>query len=179
MMRKKCFLFVVAMISIGLVIAQLPAKLGTNVSDMTFIDGEGEEVALSTYNGKFVFVDFWFTQCKGCIEEFPDAKRLKDELTGENILFVNISIDMKENDWKSSIEKYNLSGENIWTGGFGRFDEPAKVVELIDNLGFNSFPKYWILDPEGTIIDFDAPRPSHYMGKKRLITELKELISQP
>ncbi|WP_455675131.1 redoxin domain-containing protein, partial [Pradoshia sp.] len=47
------------------------AKLGAQAVDFTLKDLEGQEVSLSDYKGKKVFLNFWATWCNPCKEEMP------------------------------------------------------------------------------------------------------------
>ncbi|MDP2247503.1 MAG: TlpA disulfide reductase family protein, partial [Nitrosomonadales bacterium] len=40
--------------------------------DVTFTTLEGQEIKLSSLQGKVVLVNFWATDCPGCIKEMPD-----------------------------------------------------------------------------------------------------------
>lgn len=40
--------------------------------DVTFTTLKGEKIAMSNLKGKVVLVNFWATDCPGCIKEMPD-----------------------------------------------------------------------------------------------------------
>lgn len=50
-----------------------------DVLDFTLTDQGGNEVSLSDYAGKTVFVNFWKTWCGPCKSEMPDIQRLYEE----------------------------------------------------------------------------------------------------
>ena len=49
---------------------------------------EGMTIDMKQYNGKAVFINFWATWCKPCIEEMPTIKKAMDFLKNEEIEFL-------------------------------------------------------------------------------------------
>jgi thiol-disulfide isomerase/thioredoxin len=44
-------------------------KAGERLPDFEFTSSKGEQVALSDFEGKYVFIDIWATWCKPCLHE--------------------------------------------------------------------------------------------------------------
>ena len=55
---------------IGLLAFSLSQK--PSAPDVTFITLDGEKIRMSDLKGKIVLVNFWATDCPGCIKEMPD-----------------------------------------------------------------------------------------------------------
>jgi cytochrome c biogenesis protein CcmG/thiol:disulfide interchange protein DsbE len=51
------------------------------------------EVALESYRGHVVVVNFWATWCPPCVEEMPSLERLHRTLGGEGLAVLGVSID--------------------------------------------------------------------------------------
>ncbi|MDZ7772411.1 MAG: TlpA disulfide reductase family protein [Balneolaceae bacterium] len=49
------------------------------VEEAVFTDLEGEEVAVSDFQGKVVLIDFWETWCSPCLATFPVLQKLVEE----------------------------------------------------------------------------------------------------
>ena len=49
---------------------------------------EGEAIDLKSYKGKTVFLNFWATWCKPCIQEMPTIEKAMADLKDENIIFL-------------------------------------------------------------------------------------------
>jgi len=64
--------------------------------DFTLTDIEGNEVTLSSYKGKVVFVNFWATWCPPCRREIPAFIELRDELGDEGFTVLGIAVDPRE-----------------------------------------------------------------------------------
>lgn len=54
----------------------------------TFEDLEGNPIELSDYKGKRVFLNYWATWCRPCIEEMPAIEKLQTVLEKENYVFL-------------------------------------------------------------------------------------------
>ncbi len=55
-----------------------------------------QPVNLEKYKGKTVFVNFWATWCKPCIEEMPTIEKAQTILTKEDIVFLMASSESAE-----------------------------------------------------------------------------------
>ena len=54
----------------------------------SFEDLDGNPVELSDFKGKKVFLNYWATWCRPCIEEMPAMLRAQEVLTNENYVFL-------------------------------------------------------------------------------------------
>jgi len=145
--------------------------IGKDISEVVLIDLDGKEISFSFFNGSYLYVDFWFSACKPCIAEIPASKELEEMMENENIVFVNVSFDISEDKWKKTIDKYKISGENLWVN-------PIENMEYFNKeYNMSSFPKYWIVSPEGLILHPDAGRPSDYIKAEGLLIQDIETVS--
>ena len=133
-----------------------------------FVDYEninGATTSLEDLKGKFVYVDVWATWCGPCIAEIPSLKEIEKEYHGKNIAFVSISVDTKENHdkWKTMVKTEELSGiqlfaDNDWKSSF------------VEGYLIKGIPRFILIDPQGNIVNANAPRPSQ--------VELKDLFNE-
>jgi peroxiredoxin len=56
-------------------------------------DLNGSACSLANLKGKIVVLNFWFTQCGGCITEMPDLNALKKQYAGKDVVFLAITFD--------------------------------------------------------------------------------------
>lgn len=54
-------------------------EVGSKAPDFTLADFSGNSVALSSFAGKPVFVDFWASWCPPCVEEIPEIEKIARE----------------------------------------------------------------------------------------------------
>lgn len=129
------------------------------------------KTSLADFKGKYVYIDLWATWCKPCLSEIPFLKKTEKEYNKKNIEFVSISIDNErtaktwENahkKWRKMVTDKNLTGIQLFAG---------KDVDFLTAYQVNSIPRFILIDPQGNIIDSNAPRPSS-PKLKELLTEL-------
>lgn len=58
-----------------------------------FKDGDGAEVTLARLKGEVLVVNLWATWCAPCIEELPSLAKLADQVKGQGVRVVAISVD--------------------------------------------------------------------------------------
>jgi len=116
---------------------------------------DGEMVSLNDLKGKYVYIDVWATWCGPCIKQAPYLKKLEERYHDKNVVFVSISVDKKEvkATWKQMIADKEL-------GGLQLFADKSFDSAFMDAYAVHSIPRFILIDPEGKIVDTEAPRPS-------------------
>lgn len=115
---------------------------------------KGGMMSLDDLKGKYVYIDMWATWCNPCKQEIPYLKKVEDKYHGKNIAFVSISVDREKDyeTWKNMVSDMNLGGIQLYSKRDQAFSGAYKV---------NSIPRFILLDPQGNIVDANAPRPSN------------------
>ncbi|PHR71024.1 MAG: thioredoxin [Lutibacter sp.] len=118
-----------------------------------FENYKGGTTSLDDLKGKYVYIDVWATWCGPCKQQIPFLKKVEDEYHGKNIEFVSISTDRKNKykAWKKMIVDRQMGGIQLYAGTDHSFSQEYQI---------NSIPRFILVDPEGNIVDADAPRPS-------------------
>ncbi len=116
---------------------------------------KGGETSLDDLKGKYVYVDVWATWCGPCKREIPSLKKVEEEYHNKNIAFVSMSIDRKKDydKWRTMVEEKELSGIQIYAPNDWKSD-------FVTNYGILGIPRFILIDPEGNIVNANAPRPS-------------------
>ena len=141
-----------------------------NFPDFNLVNLDGKKVSLDDFRGKVLYVDFWASWCGPCRQQFPYAKKLKEELTDKQqkqIIFLYISIDNNEESWKNGIEKLGIEGEHLYAPGAWKSD-------IAQHFKIYGIPRYMLIDKHGNVVDPNAKRPSN----SGILRELQELISK-
>ncbi len=141
---------------------------GSLAPSFTYKDNNGKDVSLSSFRGKYVYIDLWATWCMPCIREIPHLKKLEEEYAGKNISFVSISVDEQKDTtrWIKTIASQKMSGVQLIVDKDFESDFLRKFI-------VNSIPRFILIDPKGKIVDRDAPRPS----EKEIKEKLDKLVS--
>lgn len=108
---------------------------------------------------KVILVDYWFSNCKPCLEAFPKLKVLYDKYNSKGFEIVSISIDRAKDieKWKNRIREFNLKWDHY-------LDENGIEAEK-DKI--RKFPTTFLLDTKGEIIK-----------KNITIEELEEFLKE-
>ncbi len=118
---------------------------------MTDIDGN--EVSLSDYEGKVVYLKFWASWCPPCMRQVPPAAELKERLADEeDLVFMYVSIDTDPEAWRRSVERNEITGVHMRTPGRERGVPALYNVRWI--------PTFYIIGRDGNIHDHRPPVPS-------------------
>lgn len=127
-------------------------KAGTPSPEFyNYLNAGGGKKSLKDFRGKFIYIDIWATWCGNCWRELPYLKKWEKDYEGKNIIFLSLSWDRLESEWRDAIKKYNMGGIQLLANREDGFFKQFAV---------NGIPRYIFLDPEGRIIDYNAPMPS-------------------
>jgi len=113
---------------------------------------KGEKVSLDDLKGKYVYVDVWATWCGPCKTQIPFLKELHKDYSDKNISIVSLSIDKAthKDKWLQMVADEELTGIQIMADN----DDFATAYNI------SGIPRFILIDPEGKIVDSNAPRPS-------------------
>ncbi len=126
---------------------------GQAIPEFTFLDVKDKEVALSSFKGKYVYIDCWATWCGPCNLQIPALQQLEHKYKGKDIVFVSISRDSNRDKWKSMVRERKLGGVQL-------IEKLPTHSEFSDWFMINAIPRFIILDKAGNVYDMNAPRPS-------------------
>jgi thiol-disulfide isomerase/thioredoxin len=126
---------------------------GNPAPEFTMTDINGQEVSLSDFRGKVVYLDFWASWCGPCMREMPYFRELKERLADqEDLVYLYISIDTDVQAWRNSVERNQITGVHLNTPGRERGVPALYNVKWI--------PTFIIIGRDGNIYDNRPPKPS-------------------
>jgi thiol-disulfide isomerase/thioredoxin len=118
--------------------------------------------------GKYNLVVFWASWCGPCRQEIPQIKKLyqdhKDKLN-----VTSISIDTKEDQWKSAVAKENMPWSQLL------MTRDSSFVKLDKKYNLNAIPIWVLLDSHGKLIDKQV---GLYQGKDAVDYKVASYIEQ-
>ena len=117
--------------------------------DFTMTDWQGNEISLSQYRGKIVFLNFFATWCPPCQAEMPEFQAAYEAYGGDVVFLI---VD----DYKG--EKPGTSVEDVkqWftDGGFTMpmiIDEEGALRQFY---GARAYPTTYVIDREGGVVGY-------------------------
>lgn len=111
----------------------------------TLPDPNGNMISLSSFNGKYVFLDFWASWCQPCRVENPELVKVYNRFNGDNFEILGVSFDKKKESWVRAIKEDNLLWKHV--SDLKYFDS-----EMIDLYNIVNVPTTILIDPKGKII---------------------------
>ncbi|PKO96523.1 MAG: hypothetical protein CVU11_02725 [Bacteroidetes bacterium HGW-Bacteroidetes-6] len=149
--------------SIGLkkILSTNETKLTINptVADLQLIDNNGKTLTIKDvfdkHKGKVIYIDFWASWCTPCIQGMPDSKKLRQEYSGKNIVFIFLAKSDKLDIWKTKNKE--LIGNDLNSESY--FITNSKTSKMLKMLTIEAIPRFLLYDRNGVIVHKNAPRP--------------------
>jgi len=106
-------------------------KPAVELPDIRFLDGEGQEVSLSSFAGKVVLLNLWATWCAPCREEMPALDRLQKQLGSGQFQVVALAVDKAGLDGARKFLKDNdIDGLALYADPTARVGTELKVIGM-------------------------------------------------
>lgn len=109
--------------------------------DLKMVNSEGELVSLEQFRGKVIFLNMWATWCPPCVAEMPGINKLYNQVKGEDIVFLMLSLD----------EKFQKAVDYSQKKGYD-FDVYRPAEPLPSSYSSQSLPTTYIISAEGKLV---------------------------
>lgn len=106
----------------------------------------GQPVSLTHLRGKYIYIDFWGTWCKGCVAQIPALKTNYELVDKKRVAFVSIACHNTPAQVHQFVRARHLTWSQIVS------DDTNRLAELYE---VTSFPTSVLLNPKGIIIARD------------------------
>ncbi len=137
--------------SLGIIkLAGILAPKSRGLTDM-----KGNPVALSDFQGKIVFINFWTTWCPDCVYEMPDIEKLQQRINHPDFTILAVNLKESPKKIKLFLARHKLTYQVLLDqkGNMGR------------TFGIRSIPTTFILNRKGGMIG-KAMGPRDWGGEK-------------
>ncbi|MGD9899881.1 MAG: redoxin domain-containing protein [Calditrichaceae bacterium] len=110
----------------------------------TLKDLNGNDLKLSDYSGKVVFVNFWATWCPPCRAEIPAFIELVDKYGKDGFEVIGIGVDPRDfSKVPGFVEQYNINYPVVYGTG--------EVVTAYG--GIESIPTTFVVNRQGRVVE--------------------------
>ena len=101
---------------------QAQIKVGDVLPTFTLLDSSNKKVSNTTFQNKFLLIDFWASWCTPCRLGNKKLVKLHNNFGADKIEIIGISLDTDKTKWLKAIEK-----------------DKIKYSQLIDPKGFDAY----------------------------------------
>ena len=121
--------------------------VGFAAPEFTLPDVNGKPIALNSFRGKWVLVDFWASWCKPCRMENPNVVAAYRQFKNKNFTILGVSLDRPDGreDWMKAILQDKLEWTHVSDLKFWK----SAVVPMYNIQGI---PYNVLLDPQGKVV---------------------------
>lgn len=119
--------------------------IGKPAVDFALNDTTGNPIAISSFRGKFLLIDFWASWCGPCRKENPNVVKLYNDYNDKGFEIIGVSFDDSRERWVDAIQNDGLTWPHVsdlkgWSSKAGKL------------YAINSIPATVLLDRNGTIV---------------------------
>jgi thiol-disulfide isomerase/thioredoxin len=126
-------------------------KKGSQPENFTLMNEKSERVQLKDYQGQFVYINFFKSNCSSCAREMqlmePFQAKFNQQLT-----ILSICMDQSLDDLTNYLSKHP---DQKWEFLFG-----GSHPDLADQFNLRSIPGYYLLNPNGQLVYTYTKSPS-------------------
>ena len=88
-------------------------KIGSEAPELVLPMANGKDLALSSFRGKVVLIDFWASWCGPCRKELPNVKRCYEKYKAKGFEIYGVSLDKERGAWIEAIAEEGLTWPQV------------------------------------------------------------------
>lgn len=161
--KSKCKKWVVPLVALALFAGLAVAVMQKpQAPEVTFTTLNGEKISMQSLRGKTVLVNFWATDCPGCIKEMPELIDTYQQYKDKNLVVIAVAMPYDPPAQVANYTKEKALPFNVMHDGYG---------EMVKAFGdVNLTPTTFIFDAQGN-------RVQKTIGELNF-PELRKLLNQ-
>ncbi len=117
---------------------KISAKAKSEFDKIRITELNNNPIDLSKYKGKIIFINFWATWCKPCIQELPFIQKAMDKVKSEDVVFFFAS-----NEAVDEIEAFKKTHS---------YNFHYVRLENLEELNIMTLPTTYIFNPDGELV---------------------------
>lgn len=117
------------------------AAVGAPAPTLAAYDLQGNQASLAHWQGKYVYLNFWASNCGGCLAEMPVLEKLSKAF-GDTLVVVGVNTDKNDYDVTAQLREMNVTFPNVR-------DQLAITQERYQVIGT---PTAFLIGPDGTLL---------------------------
>ena len=147
----------------------MPASLRHR--DLPELDGamwlntDGKALTFADLRGKYVLLDFWFSGCLPCRQDYPSVKLVHDLYKNKGLVVIGIHANRYES--LDAVREY-VSEKKMSFPVVVDFPDGRSIARYQKHGIAPAYPSYVLLDPEGKVLLDDTTIPHPYLRGYKL-----------
>ncbi|MEJ2116300.1 MAG: TlpA disulfide reductase family protein [Gammaproteobacteria bacterium] len=150
------------------------AETGLVSSQMTAVNNVEWETRRQQYLPNIVVVDMWAMWCSSCIERYPEMVKLHEKYKNQNIEFVSMNLDDRED-----LESLDLADKFLkkMKANFDHYRMDENLLYAFEKLDLLGIPAVLIYDENGKEqYRLTGDNPNKQFTEKDIEEAIKELL---
>jgi peroxiredoxin len=129
----------------SVVASMLSTAIGQPAPEIALESPEGNEIALSSFKGKVVLIDFWASWCGPCRKEMPNVVKAYAKFKNKGFEIFGVSLDQDKSRWVDAIQKDGITWPQV-------SDLKQWQSSVVRQYNIQGIPYTVLLDREGKIL---------------------------
>jgi cytochrome c biogenesis protein CcmG/thiol:disulfide interchange protein DsbE len=97
---------------------------GDTAPDFKITGDDGKTYTRENFGGKVLVLNFWASWCAPCVQEAPSLQAFGEQLRGDGVVVLGVSIDTNEKRYKQFLQRFQIPETYV-------IDRTGKVREKI------------------------------------------------
>jgi peroxiredoxin len=138
------------------------------------VNQDGKKMQVSDFRGKVILLNFWATDCGGCVLEIPSFIELENAYKGMGFTAVGVSMDISYEGLKDANEAWGRVRPFMAKHGI---NYPIVMGDdaVFKAYALNAFPATYLIDKSGKVA---AAYVGVVINKDNIATNIKGLLSE-
>ena len=127
-----------------------------------FTEASGNTLTLNSYKGKYLLIDFWASWCGPCRKATPALIEFYDKYKDKGFEILSVSIDDDIAAWKQAVIEEEVPWKQV---------RSLKKEETMETFNFSGIPTFFLIDPNGNIVEIFTGLTEEFKVKLKSIFE--------
>ncbi|MFC1500939.1 TlpA family protein disulfide reductase [Elusimicrobiota bacterium] len=142
LLKMNCKIFYLPFFFISFCVSIVSAEILIDAPDFTLKDLDSNEITLSDYEGKVVFLDFWASWCPPCRMSIPVVEELYEKFKDEDVVFFGINMESDVNKVSGFVQANDMKYKIL-----------MRDQKVGRHYGIRGIPAFFIINQDGQIVD--------------------------